>query len=522
LNEDDAGGNNPPIFWIGKGNMASISSSKSTVVSKEKAVVDNVSWIVSRVIQWRLFTLSLVIVDGIAIGIAFWLAYFLRFELSLGFFSMEVDPSINFYKGFCLLLIPLWLFIFFVLQLYDRKNLLGGALEYERIFFSTTVGILLFIVVSFMISEFVFSRGWLLLFWVLAWFFLTLGRFTMRRCVYKLRSHNYFMSPTIIIGANNEGLSLADQLISWKTSGLKVIGFVDEKTPVGTIVCNKVPILGTTDKLDEIIKKYSVEELIMASSAYSSRDNYLAIFQRYGISGDINLRISSGLYEIITTGLTVKEFAYVPLVGINKVKLTGLDQFLKGLLDYLITLPLLVLLSPVFLIIAVLIKLDSPGPIFYRRRVLGINGRDFDAFKFRTMHVNGDEIMASHPELQSQLDTDYKLRDDPRVTRIGKTLRRTSLDEFPQLFNVLKRDMSLVGPRMITTDELKKYDKWYINLLTVRPGMTGLWQVSGRSNVSYEERVRLDMHYIRNWSIWFDIQLLFQTIPAVLKGKGAY
>jgi lipopolysaccharide/colanic/teichoic acid biosynthesis glycosyltransferase len=138
------------------------------------------------------------------------------------------------------------------------------------------------------------------------------------------------------------------------------------------------------------------------------------------------------------------------------------------------------------------------------------------------MSINGDEILTAHPELQSQLEKDYKLKDDPRVTRIGKTLRRTSLDEFPQLINVLKREMSLVGPRMITPEELNKYDKWYINLLTVRPGLTGLWQVSGRSNVDYQERVRLDMHYIRNWSIWFDLQLLFQTIPAVIKGRGAY
>ena len=149
-------------------------------------------------------------------------------------------------------------------------------------------------------------------------------------------------------------------------------------------------------------------------------------------------------------------------------------------------------------------------------------GGNLTRSNFALCHDNGDEILAAHPELQSQLAKDYKLKDDPRVTHIGKILRRTSLDEFPQLINVLKRDMSLVGPRMITPEELKKYNKWYINLLTVRPGLTGLWQVSGRSNVTYEERVRLDMHYIRNWSIWFDIQLLFQTIPAVIKGRGAF
>jgi lipopolysaccharide/colanic/teichoic acid biosynthesis glycosyltransferase len=153
---------------------------------------------------------------------------------------------------------------------------------------------------------------------------------------------------------------------------------------------------------------------------------------------------------------------------------------------------------------------------------MGVNGKQFDAFKFRTMYANGDEILAAHPELQQELAQNHKLKDDPRITRIGKWLRKLSLDELPQVFNVLRLEMSLVGPRMISPAELDKYDRWDMNLLTVRPGITGLWQVSGRSDVSYDERVRLDMYYIRNWSIWQDFQILFQTIPAVIKGKGAY
>jgi lipopolysaccharide/colanic/teichoic acid biosynthesis glycosyltransferase len=153
---------------------------------------------------------------------------------------------------------------------------------------------------------------------------------------------------------------------------------------------------------------------------------------------------------------------------------------------------------------------------------MGVNGRHFDAFKFRTMRQDGETILAARPDLQAELAKNHKLKDDPRVTRVGKFLRKYSLDEFPQLFNVLRGEMSLVGPRMISPVEMDKYDRWDINLLTVRPGITGLWQVSGRSDVAYEERVRLDMYYIRNWSIWLDLQLILQTIPAVIKGKGAY
>jgi lipopolysaccharide/colanic/teichoic acid biosynthesis glycosyltransferase len=153
---------------------------------------------------------------------------------------------------------------------------------------------------------------------------------------------------------------------------------------------------------------------------------------------------------------------------------------------------------------------------------MGVNGRQFDAFKFRTMYVSGDEILSAYPELKAELEANYKLKDDPRITRVGKILRKLSIDELPQLFNVIRREMSLVGPRMITLPEMAKYHQWYMNLLTVRPGITGLWQVSGRSDVTYEERVRLDMQYIRNWSIWLDMQLLLETIPAVIKRRGAY
>ena len=174
------------------------------------------------------------------------------------------------------------------------------------------------------------------------------------------------------------------------------------------------------------------------------------------------------------------------------------------------------------LVISLAIQLETPGSVIHRRRVMGMHGSQFDAYKFRTMHDNGDEILVDHPELREELARNFKLRADPRVTVVGQFLRKTSLDELPQLLNVLKREMSLVGPRIITPAEVEKYKKWDLNLMTVRPGLTGLWQVSGRSDVTYDERVRLDMHYIRNWSIWLDIQLIFQTIPAVLRRRGAY
>jgi lipopolysaccharide/colanic/teichoic acid biosynthesis glycosyltransferase len=237
----------------------------------------------------------------------------------------------------------------------------------------------------------------------------------------------------------------------------------------------------------------------------------------------VSLRLSSGLYELLTTRVTVQHFGTLPLLRLDKIRLAPVEALLKATLDYALTTALLILLAPVLLAIAVLIRLDSPGPVLYRRRVLGGAQAPFDAFKFRTMHVDGHALLAAHPDALAVLKANHKLQDDPRVTRIGRWLRRASLDELPQLFNVMRAEMSLVGPRMITPEELEKYGRPGINLHTVKPGITGLWQVSGRSDLSYEERVRLDMYYVRNYSIWMDLQILFvQTIPAVLERRGAY
>jgi exopolysaccharide biosynthesis polyprenyl glycosylphosphotransferase len=296
---------------------------------------------------------------------------------------------------------------------------------------------------------------------------------------------------------------------------------VDDGLAAGSRILGDLPILGAVGDLDDVIERHRIKELIISTSSLS-RGEMLSIFERYGFSESVNLRLSSGLFEIITTGLNVKEFAYVPLVGVNKVRLTGTDRILKATMDLTVAALSLMVTAPVLALIAIAIKLDSPGPLIYRRRVMGVNGKVFDAFKFRTMHVNGNEILADLPHLREELTENFKLRADPRVTRLGSWLRKLSLDELPQLVNVLRREMSLVGPRMISPEEMEKYEPWGLNLLTVHPGITGIWQVSGRSDVSYEERVRMDMHYIRNWTIWMDLQVLFQTIPAVLRGTGAY
>jgi exopolysaccharide biosynthesis polyprenyl glycosylphosphotransferase len=486
-----------------------------------QANINRASTTVGHAIQWQLLVLSLLVVDFLSVGLAFRLAYFIRFRAAIPVFRLEVVPSANYYMTLVYILIPGWLVLYALLGLYNRKNILGGTREYSSIFYASSMGMLLVIIAGFLGPNFVIARGWLVLSWVFTFFFTSLGRFIARRVIYALRASGYFISPAVIIGSNEEGQLLAEQLDNWRYSGLNILGFVDSEASHAVGRVQNLPVLGNISHLDTLIQRYGLKELIVASSAVS-RDELLAIFNKYGVAEGVNLRMSSGLYEIITTGIEVSELASVPLVNVNKVRLKGPDKWLKNLLDYGITVPGIILASPILFLIGLAVKLDSPGPVIHRRRVMGVNGRTFDAFKFRTMYVNGDEILARYPEKLEELKRTHKIKDDPRITRVGKFLRKLSLDELPQLFNVLRNEMSLVGPRMISPPELADYSQWGMNLLTVRPGLTGLWQVSGRSDVSYQERIRLDMYYIRNWTVWLDVQIMLSTIPAVIRGRGAY
>lgn len=198
-----------------------------------------------------------------------------------------------------------------------------------------------------------------------------------------------------------------------------------------------------------------------------------------------------------------------------------LERMVKRCLDLLLAVILIFLLLPLFLILTLVVLLDDGRPVIFRRRVVGRNG-EFDAFKFRSMRRDADEVMEKDPALRAEFERNFKLKVDPRLTRSGEFLRKHSLDELPQLFNVVAGQMSLVGPRMITAPELQKYDTYKELLLTVQPGITGYWQINGRQEVGYEERVRMDIHYIRNWSLLLDLKILCLTPLKVLKREGAY
>ncbi len=464
--------------------------------------------------------------DITALALAFALAYFLRFENPL--LPYAHTYSLTFYSSLVFWAIPLWLIVFALQGLYDLDMLFGGTYEYSRVVHACTIGVMILVFSSFISRDDSIedlSRGWLALAWLSTLGWVMAERFVLRRFVYGLRRNGYFRRRVLILGANPEGQAVADQLRSAPTAGLEVVGFVDSDLPGASATSLGLPILGRVEDLVDLAPRWNIAELIIASTAVS-RSQLLETYQAFGLSSTMQLRLSPGLFELLTTGARIKESGYVPLISLNRLRITGVDAWLKSALDYgliLLTLPLTVI---TFLVIGVLVKRDSPGPVFHRRRVVGTGGRPFDAFKFRTMVANADEVLsqllAANPELRDEFERNHKLRNDPRVTRMGRFLRRTSLDELPQLINVLLGQMSLVGPRMIAEAEIGRYGQWWMNLLTVKPGISGPWQVMGRSDLPYDERVRLSMKYIRNYSIWTDVQILFQTIGVVVRRQGAY
>ena len=469
----------------------------------------------------RLYRVFLVIGDALVLFLAFTLAYWLRFQAGVAV-EPNIVPTATVYLQLTVELIAVWLILFAVMGLYDYHNLLGGITEYTRVVNACTVGMFSVVLVSFINPGFVVARAWLVMAWVLSIGMVASYRLLMRRLAYRSRAHGHFVTPTLIVGTNAEATALAEQLSDHMSSGVDVLGLIETRPTQDTHTVQGFPVLGNLDNVASTIQRLSVREVIVVPSALDG-DQFVGVSQWLNSTPDVDMRLSSGLYEVLTTGMRVTTRNSVPLMQLNRLRLSRLETTLKAILDYSLILLATPLLVPLFAVLYLLVKFDSPGPVFYRRRVMGVGGQQFDAFKFRTMYVNGDEILARHPELLAQLKRDHKLKDDPRVTRMGQFLRRTSLDELAQLINVVLGEMSLVGPRMISPVEADMYGRMKNNLLTVKPGLTGLWQVSGRSDLSYEERVRLDMFYVRNYSIWLDIQILFfQTLPAVIKGRGAF
>ena len=356
----------------------------------------------------------------------------------------------------------------------------------------------------------------MLTFWVVAIVAVIVAR-VAARAFYRRRPA--YLQNLVVVGAGDVGRLLARKLEDHPEYGVRLVGFVETSDDPHR---KGADVLGPVSELEEIVLAHDVEHVLIAypNATRTETAGTLRRLQDLKVHVDIVPRF----VDLVTPGATIHMLEGLPLIGLASAREDRLLRGIKRLIDIVGSALGIVVLAPAFAWIALRVKLDSPGPVLYRHRRVGVGGREFDLIKFRTMRADADsfEELLAQPTRRAEFARTHKLVDDPRVTRFGAMLRRLSLDELPQLVNVLLGDMSLVGPRPVTAHELWRYGDESETLLTFRPGVTGYWQINGRSRADYEERVRLDIAYVRGWSLKLDFLVLGKTAWVVLSGHGAY
>ena len=395
--------------------------------------------------------------------------------------------------------------------LFDLRRPRVWSTRARGIVSSLSTALVLSVATSFFSGEQAFSRLWLSSGWLVAAVVLVAWSSLAQRLYAIARDIAMPADRILIVGANRLGHQLANEL----QGEYEVVGYVDNGSDLDREP--DLPLLGPIAELEHLVQAYAVNEVVIALPS-SRREQVRHLIDR-GFHRPVTIKFLPELGELLPNRFDIQEVGGRRYIGFAPAASVS---WLKRAVDLGATLVGLVVISPVLLAVAIAIKLDSPGPIFYRQQRVGKNGRTFGMYKFRSMVVNADRRLTELRAQNEAVGPLFKMREDPRVTRAGRFIRRWSLDELPQLLNVLSGEMSLVGPRPPIPAEVADYEDWQLGRLRAVPGLTGLWQVSGRSEVPFHDMVRLDLHYIRNWSLALDFEILMRTIPAVLSNRGAY
>lgn len=459
--------------------------------------------------------------DLVSIVSGFYTAFLLRkyfFPLFIKFPSPEPLPFSLYVEGMGFL--PgIWLIIFYFQKLYLQKDL--GFWKEAELLFVGNIFAFMFVYFYAYFTQYIrlYSRAVLTTSLPIVYIYLVFFRYFMKKLIV---SFNLWKRRVIIIGAGKTGEKIVENIEKNKLLGFEIIGFLDDdENKIGKKI-KGYKVLGKVGDIKKFHK--NVDEAIISISEISSEKlRNLIIF--------LNKYVSKVNYIPNLEGLTTINFEILDLNGILVLELKDNlllppNRFLKRCVDLFLSILLLMIFAPLFIIISIAIKKEDGGPVFFKQERLGQYGRKFLMYKFRTMVENAEEVLKDllekNPELKKEYEKTKKLKNDPRLTKVGKFLRRWSLDELPQLINVLKGEMSIVGPRPLLEREKKDYGDWLDFVLKVKPGITGLWQVSGRSELPFKERTILDVYYVKTWSLWLDFVIILKTIPAILSRKGAY
>lgn len=461
------------------------------------------------------FTVLLVLNDLVMVVAAFYLAYWLRRTVS-------VPPPINIgpfsdYLGMMVIQVTTMFVVYFFSRLYDVKRSMLRLDEFYRIFAATSIGTISTIAfTTFLFKnsrlELDFPRVMVVYAWLLTILLVTLGRTLLSLLRNLLRRRGLWVDRLLIVGTGDVGRMIVQKVRQMPRLGYRVVGFVDGESPPGQQIMG-IPVLGGVEDIPSLIDEHDVEEVIIGRPELSHQQ-VLTIISRCE-RGQVGIKIFPDLFQIIATELSIGDLGGLPLLSVRDIALRGWKLTLKRAVDLVGSALLLVILSPVLMLFAVIIKLDSPGPVFYAQERMGLDAKPFWCLKFRSMRADAEKDGPG-----------WTKENDPRVTRLGRFIRRFSIDELPQLINVFVGEMSLVGPRPerpIYVEQFRRSIPRYMDRHREKAGLTGWAQINGlRGDTSIAERTKYDLWYIENWSLWLDFKILLRTFFALLGDRHAY
>jgi len=437
------------------------------------------------------------------------------------FLEMRIKVQ-NFVVFFVLLW--LWHLSFRTVHLYGSKRLESRAAEAVDVIKASALGAVVLLLASFVLGFRMVTPSFVLVFWATSTTLAVCSRLAIRTYLRHLRAHGRNHRNMLIVGSNRRAVEFAKAIQSQPELGYRILGFADDEwTGTEELRKNGWALVCNLEDIRTFLRRSVVDEVVLAIPLRSFHDHASEIATTCEQQG-ILIRLLSDLFNLQTQRPMAEQFDSAVITHYSGMQ-EGWPTVIKRVLDFSLSLLILIAIAPVLLVTAILIKLTSPGPVFFVQKRIGFNKRTFAIYKFRTMVVDAEKRLEEIEHLNEVSGPVFKIKNDPRLTPIGKFLRKTSIDELPQLFNVLSGDMSLVGPRPLQLRDYELFteagEDWQRCRFSVRPGITCLWQVNGRSSLPFHKWMELDLQYVRNWSLWLDLQILAKTVPAVLRGSGA-
>ncbi len=459
--------------------------------------------------------------DLVLIIVAFVLAYWLRYRLQ---WFLTVDPAnqtdLITYIPFGLALVFLLFCSFQFSRVYSYRRDRIWLEEVYAIASATTIGVVVLIILNLAFGQLSFSRLIFLYTAVLVTLLLGISRAVIYALRGYLRNRGFGLERVVLVGVGDVGLMVMRTIAARPSLGYELVGFLDDNPAKNQTDIGRFQALGPLNNFRDILQNHGIDTAIICLPWKSHRTvaHMLYVCEQSGIKA----QIVPNFFQLTKNQMQVERLDSIPLITTRSVSIAGWNLFIKRALDVTVATAILIVGLPFAALISLAIYCSSPGPIVYSQTRIGRNGQPFKIYKFRSMIADAEAQLDKMADLNEASGPLFKMRDDPRRTPLGRILRRFSMDELPNLINVLRGEMSLVGPRPNVPEEVAQYKDWHRKRLSVSPGMTGMWQVSGRSDLTFDEMVLLDIYYAENWSLTLDLGIMMRTIPKVLGGEGAY